>query len=540
MDFRANTLNLLSENGVNEIIFGRTEKYRPIDFDYNTNLKAACISAYIEDVMSDKELSSIHDPDIALEKFATVIFPIMAMCLDFSKNDIPEIDETKGIEEIFNDFYEKGGLPQWLVILDLEKTKKTPKDILFALENVSSAKELPYDLRTRYTRFVETLRVLGYIDTGLTFNSVLPETFYGQIKDFIKFGIAVLAKGYNVKAPSDLLDSIQYAASEYPNLEEEAFKVISKEGIRLRKKIFVMDGYEFKTEKDKNFLRNILTTYKLIRSVYFKNCCFNFDINPFFAGHLDILFQDCRFEKCFGLCGTSVKSMGFYRCNFFNKINLLVGAPKIPYNLTLLECFFEKGSCCSINTLAGKTDNRLTLYIENTFFNGELSILNNSEKEFDITMRNVSFGCPFQIGDLYLSKSSIFENLIFSSIPSIQMDKSRKDLYNAMKSAGLEEKAKELGILPEKIGGNDTEEREYQDALQKGWLNPKQAARFLGKSVRTLQEKRKNDQIQITKESLPFIGEGKDILYPLDALKAYLEQDWNLLKELRKKHWKKD
>ena len=46
--------------------------------------------------------------------------------------------------------------------------------------------------------------------------------------------------------------------------------------------------------------------------------------------------------------------------------------------------------------------------------------------------------------------------------------------------------------------------------------------------------------MKITKESLPFIGEGEDILYPLDALKAYLEQDWNLLKELRKKHWKKD
>ncbi len=71
-------------------------------------------------------------------------------------------------------------------------------------------------------------------------------------------------------------------------------------------------------------------------------------------------------------------------------------------------------------------------------------------------------------------------------------------------------------------------------------MNPKQAARFLGKSVRTLQEKRKNDQMQITKESLPFKGIGRDIVYPLDALKAYLEQDWNLLKELRKKHWKKD
>ena len=79
----------------------------------------------------------------------------------------------------------------------------------------------------------------------------------------------------------------------------------------------------------------------------------------------------------------------------------------------------------------------------------------------------------------------------------------------------------------------------YEMALKSGWLKPEYAARFLGKSVRTLQEKRKKDKEHITRESLPFIGEGKDIIYPLDALQAYLEKDWNTLKELRKKYWNK-
>ena len=541
IDYRNNTLTLLDEPGIDEIIYGRSEKYRPIDFDFEINVKPSCISDYIEDIMSDKKFLSIHNPNTALEKFETNILPILVMCIDFSRKHMPEINGQQGIREIFQDFVRKGGLPQCLTLLDIDRTDGTSDCILSAIDRVSSAEELSEDIKKRCMRLFNILNYLEYIDTGLTFNSIIPESLYGKIKEFIKFGLCILEQGYDAKFPSDLLDNIQYTDSEYSNIEAETFKINSTKGIRYSKKIFIMDGYEFKTEKDKKFLRNVLSVEntKLIRSVYFKNCYFNFNFNPYMAGPIDILFQDCRFEKCFGLCGTSIKSMGFYRCSFLNKINLLLGAPKIPYNLTLLECFFEKGSCCSINTMAGKTDNIPTLYIENTFFNGELSILNNSQKEFNITMKNVSFGSPFQIkDDLHLSNSSIFENLIFSSIPSIQMDKSRKDLYDVMKKAGLEKRAKDLGIyaVDETKETTDFDYDAYKVAYETGYLKSEYAAYLLEKSVSYLGQKRKKDRETPSRDSIPFIGEGKNIKYPVEALLAYKAKDWEKLKELRQKY----
>ena len=156
-------------------------------------------------------------------------------------------------------------------------------------------------------------------------------------------------------------------------------------------------------------------------------------------------------------------------------------------------------------------------------------------------MKNVSFGNQFKVKDINLSKSSIFENLTFSSIPSIQMDNARKDLYNAMKDAGLEERANELGIMPEiKNKKLTSDDREYHNALETGFLKSEYAAYFLNKSPSYLSKKRIKDKKQITRDSIPFVGEGKDILYPLDALQAYQAKDWNTLKELRKKYKNED
>ncbi len=58
----------------------------------------------------------------------------------------------------------------------------------------------------------------------------------------------------------------------------------------------------------------------------------------------------------------------------------------------------------------------------------------------------------------------------------------------------------------------------------------------MGKSVNYLAKKRAKDKEQITREALPFIGKGKDIQYPVDALLAFKAKDWVKLKELRKKY----
>ena len=55
-----------------------------------------------------------------------------------------------------------------------------------------------------------------------------------------------------------------------------------------------------------------------------------------------------------------------------------------------------------------------------------------------------------------------------------------------------------------------------------------------------LAKKRMADKQRMTRESIPYVGQGKSISYPKDALDAYNLQDWDLLKKLREKYAQKD
>ena len=44
------------------------------------------------------------------------------------------------------------------------------------------------------------------------------------------------------------------------------------------------------------------------------------------------------------------------------------------------------------------------------------------------------------------------------------------------------------------------------------------------------------DKKKITRTTIPYRGDGKNIQYPVDALLAFKAQDWNKLRELRKKY----
>ena len=118
------------------------------------------------------------------------------------------------------------------------------------------------------------------------------------------------------------------------------------------------------------------------------------------------------------------------------------------------------------------------------------------------------------------------------------MDKSRKDLYEVMKSAGLEEQAKVQGIwdVDETKETNDFDYAAYKVPYETGYLKSEYAAYLLEKSVSYLGQKRKKDKERTTRDSIPFIGEGKNIKYPVDALLAYKAKDWDNLKELRQKY----
>ena len=115
------------------------------------------------------------------------------------------------------------------------------------------------------------------------------------------------------------------------------------------------------------------------------------------------------------------------------------------------------------------------------------------------------------------------------------MNKSRKDLYEVMKNAELEEQAKAQGPSIEEIK-KDFDYDAYKVAYETGFLKSEYAAYLLEKSVSNLEKKRKKDRETPSRDSIPFIGEGKNIKYPVEALLAYKSKDWDKLKELRHKY----
>lgn len=542
-----------NEEKFNEIFFSRSVRYKTFDLDYKTHFKSYLIVETIKQFISNQDNLSISNRDMALAIFNKYVGSVLRECIECESNieehilgflpDYASIDESINALKIYS---QKGGITEWLANLELNTIKSPPTGETYeSLLKPISLDIIPFNGLSKVSEkkreeLLELLSFFSIIDTEIIFKDYLPETIYSQIENLVNTGLTILAKGYNTEIPRELLNNIQYKKANPTDLRETPFMINSIEGIRIIHKTVVIDGFEFKSIKDSKFLKEILSFNDRVISLSFcfKNCYFNSDSNALLMTFGNLYFLNCRFDKIFRGGIVLQGNIEFNGCVFRGKLDLDGLQFNSMSGIYIEHCFFENGSCCNLSNINGVHEHTKFLCIKNTFFNGELE-LKDIKNDFYIKMENISFGRPFQIKNIKLSQNSAFDNLTFSSIPSIQMDNSRKDLYNVMKNAGFEERAKELGILPEKIGENDTEEREYQDALQKGWLNPKQAARFLGKSVRTLQEKRKNDQMKITKESLPFKGIGRDIVYPLDALKAYLEQDWNLLKELRKKYWKK-
>ena len=144
------------------------------------------------------------------------------------------------------------------------------------------------------------------------------------------------------------------------------------------------------------------------------------------------------------------------------------------------------------------------------------------------------------------------------------MENSIKQLAENLKASDMEETAKALGLIKSdsvEKSTSDIQEQNVSDddggffkykqtetfdmqsyrlACESGFLKPKYAAYFLGMSKDNLAKKRMADKKQITRESIPYLGEGKYIVYPIDALQAFKASDWSLLKELREKYAKNE
>lgn len=541
---------LRGEELANTQLYGRLTRYKPFDLDFETNIKPKLLLENIKrfTVIRDKVQFSTYR---ALETVSDQIFRILRECInsEFKISDMfgatcGTLEETR---KILKKYSKNGGLAGWLVNIELakissyskKKVKKSASETSWD-ENEPST-ESTSDGEIKRKRFLRALAFLAIVDGKADLKNIIPKSMYKSIKDFLKLGIDILAEGYATKVPEDLLADIKYTEARNPNPESEAFRVDSIEGIRIFSSSITINGFEFRTHKDEKFLEDLPCDENkfILRKICFQDCNFNSDNNGFNEmGIEELYFQNCRFDKKFCVIRALEGGMRFEGCTFIRDLDIsMLEIRGFAIRMGVEGCLFEKGSTLNISRI--RPDRSVIWYIDisNTLFNGELKLYDIKD-EFTLHMKNVSFNSPFVMKNIKIRERSSFENLFFPPIPSIQMDKSRKDLYEVMKTAGLEQQAKDFGILPIEKESSTTkfDYDAYQVAYNSGFLNPEYAAYFLGKSKVYLQKKRTQDKQKITRDSLPFKVDGKDIQYPVEALLAFKAKDWDTLKNLRKKY----
>ena len=179
------------------------------------------------------------------------------------------------------------------------------------------------------------------------------------------------------------------------------------------------------------------------------------------------------------------------------------------------------------------------IHLTNNQFFGSFDA-ENANMGTSVLFKNISFFNEFNFDKVTFRGLCKFKNIAFSNPRSKESIKMQSIFAKALKNSGFEKEIENLGLQLKSIKDIKIDLDAYNIALQSGLLKTEYAAYFLGKSVNYLAKKRAKDKEQITREALPFIGEGKDIQYPVDALNAFKAKDWAKLKELRKKYEMKE
>jgi hypothetical protein len=362
--------------------------------------------------------------------------------------------------------------------------------------------------------YTAVLNFLYQIDGDIRIRANYPKSLYDLIYEALTCLFVIC-----MKHPEQAAGHIKVTPNEIINTEEEAYKI--KEYVRFDNGVLVFEDIEFKTLKDANLIRDLFlhNPEDCIRAVCFVRCHFNSPEISFSVNPLRMYFKECIFEKQVSFRNTDNR-IEFDTCLFYGNIKTF-GLE----DLWIHHSTFELGSSLLIK------DNQLFTF-EDVIIKGKLEI---EAEEIELKWNNVSFFEPFELKSVKLNPLSEIQNIAFVCVKSSKMDKSRKDLYEVMKSAGLEEQAKAQGIhaIEETKETNDFDYDAYKVAYETGFLKSEYAAYLLEKSVSYLGQKRKKDRETPSRDSIPFIGEGKNIKYPVEALLAYKAKDWEKLKELR-------
>lgn len=253
-----------------------------------------------------------------------------------------------------------------------------------------------------------------------------------------------------------------------------------------------------------------------------------------------IAFGACRITGKFDMGETIYTHLYFYKCKVDSDIKFpkyaagpivfreSVVSKKISFDSTSLygnfiieDCHFLTASVLKMKQMTFLRKGSV-FAIENSVFGGNINILNVDALYAKTVIENVKVEGNFSFFNLYIDQLSYIANVSAKNSMNIvsQLKKCR---------FGADYIIDEKRIKFSKDKNPDIE-------TQTNWYPPKKAAEYIGRSVIFLAKRRKRDRIKTEKDSIPFLGEYKSIVYPKDALDAYMAKDYQKLQELRERY----
>ena len=489
------------EEDFNKLIYGRSQKYKSLDLDFDTNVLPYLLSEKLKRVIS--WITNYENDQQRNWELAKCLIEILSEMVIFNKgpSGISVNDDFIDIMENADDLC--------FFASDI-KTTETSNESKSLLELANES---------MYTQeHIDVMDFLYRVDGDIRIRANYPQSLYDLIYEALTCLLVIC-----MKHPDQAAKHIKVTPNEIINTEEEAYKI--KEYVRFDNGVLVFEDIEFKTSKDANLIRDLflLNPENCIRAVCFIRCHFNSPEISFSVNPLRMYFKECIFEKQVSFRNTDNR-IEFDTCLFYGTFRTF----RLE-DLWIHHSTFELGSSLLIK------DNQLFTF-EDVIIKGKLEI---EAEEIELKWNNVSLFEPFEVKSAKLNPLSEIQNIAFVCVKSSKMNKSRKDLFDVMKNAGLEEQAKAQGLSIEEAK-KDFDLNAYKVAYESGRLKSEYAAYFLEMSVSNLEKKRKKDRENPSRDSIPFTGEGKNIKYPVEALQAYKSEDWDTLRELRQKYKEKE
>lgn len=501
----------------NELSFKEiVKKLAKKNFVIRAVLRNKCVTKeIIQKIKSNKRLELF----INAELNDTLKAKLLLNCYDIGKSEKEQIKTCNPLD------------------YDLDKSSLLISDVaLFETNSRDKDKQFFNDLRK--------LLILEYFNINFKIEPKIPVELHNTIEKTMKLMFSVLADdlSYSHKLPDMVVKDETYAP----------LKPIPENQIVFRKHCILFNDINFEDLQNTEIITNLLQrNTKGYECIGFKKCLFNYPILINNKDNVDcnVFFDNCIFNSVYHVETGKDRLLNYFdNCIIYG--NFIFGKSKInshlPCNIEFYNSVFMPHASLEISDIVVSYPKQRYIQIDNTIFNGHLKIANIS-KEADIRfiMRNFAINSPFVIENCYFNKESLIDNLSFAKSNTQAMKDSVNNLTRWLQISGLNKIAFDDGLLKdettkEMIIGADRDMQAYKIACESGFLKPKYAASYLGMSKDNLAKKRMADKQRITRESIPYVGQGKSISYPKDALDAYNSQDWDLLKKLREKYAQKD